>query len=86
MPKTSMDEYADAAGWKDEVGFAGKLGCMQAVPKPLSMKKTTYNELRLRIFAPDLPHVSATPFGCEMIGHDTFYSPLAPGYPIPQLN
>ena len=76
VPKTSVHEYAKAPGRKHEVGFAGKLRYMQAVAKPFSMEKTAYNELRLRISAPDLPHIGAAPFGCEAIGHNSFFTLL----------
>jgi hypothetical protein len=74
-----MDEHADAAGRKHEVGFAGKLCCMQSVPQARSMENTANGKLRQRILAADLPHVSATSRSCQTIDHETFSLPFTRG-------
>jgi hypothetical protein len=60
MPETAVHEDHFPAGREHQVGFAGKIRCMQAVPVSKPVDEPPHREFGLHILAADGPHVGAT--------------------------
>lgn len=60
VPETSVNENDFRLFGKHNIRASGKIGSMEPVAEPATMKKTSNLALRLRILALDAPHVLAS--------------------------
>ena len=69
MPETAVDKYDGLVGGEDEVGGAGEVADMDAVPEAVGPEEAAHEEFGAGVFAPDTCHDAAACGGIHEVGH-----------------
>jgi len=72
VPETAMNKNYCSVFRQDDIGSARKVFAVKPETETHSVQQRPDSEFRLRVLAPDLGHVPATPLAGDCVGHVDF--------------